>query len=457
MGLTAKQENELTLANLLGINSEQAEKLLDVEVLLNIDAKSELAINIGNEIEKILSRTISNVKREVRKPAVEILIGNVKPMTDGKLLHVNFVNGEFHICSNSLGFEGGSVHSILATIVSCYASASALRNALNQNDIQGDDEIILNFTKIFPYDLSQLDSEVNIGKVFLAGGGAVGNAFLYGLSFLKVTGELTISDFDTVSDGNLNRCIWFDAGDISKNKAKVLKERAQKLLPKLTITDLPYALDKTEEKNGNPKWLSRLVVAVDSKRARRSLQAEVPGEVFDASTTGVEEIVLHFHKRPLSGNACLSCVYCLEPDELSHEKHIAESLGVGVDETQSGSVSEEASKKIIAKHSNLQGRNLIGLSYDTLFKELCGQHKSELANGEQVLAPFSFVSILAGTILALETFFRIKNNEHKYNYWRLSPWRNPLPELKRNNPKNPKCDFCGDEIKSRVADDIWIE
>ncbi len=455
MGLTARQENELTLANLLGISPQLAETLLNIEIFLNIDQKSVLAKSIGGEIEKILSRTINRAGTVPGKPVLEIVIGDTKPTTTAALLYVNFINNEFRISQKPYGFSEAPVHKLLLLIVACYASALALRKALNPDDIQGDDEIILNFKKLFTYDLGQLDSDVDVGKIFLAGAGAIGNAFLYGLSFLNVRGELIISDFDAVSDGNLNRCIWFEPQDTGKNKATVLKERAQSFFPHLQIVDYTSALNTIADRKENPKWLSKLIVAVDSKRVRRSLQSEVPGEVFDASTTGVEEIVFHFHKRPLVDNACLSCIYYLESDEMAHEKHIAETLSVSIDEIRSGQVTSEASRKIIERYPDLQGRNLIGLSYDTLFKELCGQYKSELAEGAQVLAPFSFVSILAGAILALETFFRIKSGSHKYNYWRLNPWRNPLPDLKRNYPKNPKCDFCGDEVKNKTANQIW--
>jgi molybdopterin/thiamine biosynthesis adenylyltransferase len=455
MSLTAKQENELTLSHLLGIEQAAAEKLLDLEVFLNV-GELPVAKRLGEEISKVLSRTISRVTLTPEKPTVEIVVGKKETITDAEKLYVNFVDGEFHIGNDFLGFdERPVVHPLLILIVACYVSASALRKALHADKISGDDEIILNFKKLFDYDLDQLSSKVDVGKMHLAGGGAVGNAFLYGLSLLNVKGKLVVADFDSVSDGNLNRCIWFSHDDIGKNKATVLKEKAQKFFPELEIIDFPRTLSESEEKKEDPKWLSRLIVAVDSRRVRRVLQNEVPGEVFDASTTGVEEIVFHFHKRPLADTACLSCVYYLEPVEMAHEKHIAESLGVTVEEVKSGKVSKEAAEKIVQKYPTLKTENLIDLSYDTLFKELCGQFQSELAEGEQVLAPFAFVSILAGAILALETFFRIKVSEHRYNYWRISPWHNPLAQLKRNERPNPKCDFCTSTVKSDTANRIW--
>jgi len=45
-----------------------------------------------------------------------------------------------------------------------------------------------------------------------------------------------------------------------------------------------------------------------------ALLSEFPGEVFDASTTGISEVDLHFHKQPTTG-PCLGCVYPHTPQE----------------------------------------------------------------------------------------------------------------------------------------------
>ena len=45
---------------------------------------------------------------------------------------------------------------------------------------------------------------------------------------------------------------------------------------------------------------------------------------------------------------------------------------------------------------------LIGKAFDSLFRELCAQQALLTPSGEQILAPFAFVSNLAGALLALE-------------------------------------------------------
>src|SRR5262249_27665946 len=142
-----------------------------------------------------------------------------------------------------------------------------------------------------------------------------------------------------------------------------------------------------------------LIVAVDSRRARRGLQNEMPRAVFDASTTGITEVVLHVNRIP-SAHACMSCIYHEAPDDAAHEAHIADSLGVDVAAVRTSFVSPEAALAIATKYPQLHAKDLVGLAYDSVFKELCGKGQLKTATADRVLAPFAFVSVLAGVMLA---------------------------------------------------------
>jgi hypothetical protein len=149
-----------------------------------------------------------------------------------------------------------------------------------------------------------------------------------GLSTLDVHGELHICDPDSVSDGNLNRCWWFSADDLSELKADRLVLRAQPALPHLRLSPHSHTLHDTIKQLGETP-IETLIVGVDSRRARRNLQNEMPHRVFDASTTGITEFVLHFNELP-SEDACMSCIYYEAADETGHEAHVADALGAVV-------------------------------------------------------------------------------------------------------------------------------
>ncbi|MDZ7650297.1 MAG: ThiF family adenylyltransferase [Cytophagales bacterium] len=282
-------------------------------------------------------------------------------------------------------------------------------------------------------DKSIFEKKINIGKAYLAGAGAIGNSFLYALSTFHVEGELKVVDPDFVSAGNLNRCLLFEDGDIEKNKTDVLVQKMQPYLKDLKLIPLTQTLAKIPDNVGGA-WLDKLIVGVDSRRARRNLQGEIPREVFDSSTTGISEIVIHHHKRPLKG-ACLGCVYVKEKQEEAHETHIAEALGVSLNKVKQQFIDEEAAELIALKYQ-INKCDILGVPYDTLFKQLCGEGKLMTAQNNQVLAPLAFVSALAGAFLALmlvEKHLKISD----YNYWRLTPWANLNLRLQQNKEPIP--------------------
>jgi hypothetical protein len=215
-------------------------------------------------------------------------------------------------------------------------------------------------------------------------------------------------------------------------------------------------LQDLQEKSSDP-WLQRLIVAVDSRRARRALQSEFPGEVFDSSTTDIREIVIHYHRQP-TANACLSCIYMPDEDEMTREQHIAEHLGVDVDEVHTERISEASAITIANRFPKLSADTLVGMAYDTLFKQLCAESALLTPTGRTVIAPFAFVSVLAGAFLALEVARRLHSEEgqrDEFNYWRVSAWSPPLSRRKILRPKETECKFCGDQIFSSVNRQLW--
>src|SRR5205085_2577953 len=65
----------------------------------------------------------------------------------------------------------------------------------------------------------------------LIGAGAIGNGFLRALRHLSVRGSLDIVDPKAISEGNLNRCLYFEVGDVGNPKATILCEKAKDGFP----------------------------------------------------------------------------------------------------------------------------------------------------------------------------------------------------------------------------------
>ncbi len=311
---------------------------------------------------------------------------------------------------------------------------------------------------VIPFDqfgvhFDAFSAPINIGQTYLAGAGAIGNGFLWSARFLDVRGVIVIADDDVVSPGNLNRQIWFTKDDLDKPKANRIATLAQPFFQNLKL--VPEKKRLQELRKDGP-WLKRLIVAVDSRRARREIQNEFPGEVFDASTTDIREVVVHYHKQ-VTENACLSCIYEPDLEEASREAHIAEHLGVSVEEVRQERISEAAAQKIVTRVPKQDPQAIVGIAYDTLFKQLCGEGELKTLEGRRVIAPFAFVSVLAGALLVLEIVRRLGDSQrHRdFNYWRISPWHSPLSRRQQLRPKQPKCEFCSDHILSKVNASLW--
>ncbi len=450
MSTSASRENLLTLQNFLGLNHESSQRILGSSIL----------ISLGSELKKtetflknILERTFENVHTSPRvgiSYSCEVLTESDHRKTDGPFIFFGQNEAGALIISKALPDKklSNDLHPFLYFLASCYAGGLVLKTVVGKLPFASQDEIVIEIDRLINIDLN---SQVDIGLTHMAGAGAIGNSFLLALSTFSVSGELKIVDPDYVSHGNLNRCLFFGSDDIGQSKAEVLAAKAKTLFANLKLTPVPQELAKISDKS-NGAWLRKLVVGVDSRRARRNLQSEIPKEVFDASTTGIFEVVIHQHERPLTG-ACLGCIYVKEKQEEAHEIHVAEALGVSLDHVKQLFIDREAALLILKKYPAIQ-QELIGLPYDTLFKQLCGEGKLVTNEGKQVLAPLAFVSALAGAYLAL-MFIEKHVSGQRYNYWKFSPWNNINFRLKQTLPSNPECDFCNDLSFTKIAGKLW--
>jgi hypothetical protein len=344
------------------------------------------------------------------------------------------------------------IHPAGLLLGACYAVGAVLKKALRL-PYPSPGVLQINLGELVGDDLPKLYEPASFDEAHLAGAGAIGNGFLYGLSQFQIEGTLHICDDDTVSDGNLQHCIFFTQEDINAPKAERLCRAAREFLPMVRMIPHNSRLQDLPDRTG--AWLKRLIVGVDSPRARRKLQSEIPGAVFDASTTGVSEVVFHFHRQP-TDLARLSCIYHESPEEHAHEKHVAEALGISAETVKQERISEATAAVICKRDPQLIPVNIVGNAFDTLFKQLCPTAQLKTLEGRQVLAPFAFVSVLGGVLLAIEFVRRLHGNHSDlFNEWRVSPWANPVMRRQRKRERHPDCEFCADPVLVDIAHKIW--
>jgi molybdopterin/thiamine biosynthesis adenylyltransferase len=459
MTLTPDQENAKALAVLLGIEEDDAAQRLKFRVAVNLDPVSETSRELGSHVIAILNRTIEYAGIPDHSAfAVEVIIGPRAPATSAPIRVYAGQHGTDFVVDGSgpLSSCDPSTPPSLLVIAACYIAAAAVRVALgNGFPIQTSGPIVLPWTELFGPDLKKLMLPLDIGESYLAGAGAVGHGFVYALRYFDVRGTLYITDPKKVTPGGLNRCLLFDASDLGHPKASRLCEVVQTRFPKLALVPVDATLDEARKSRGADFLIQHLVVSVDSRRARRSLQSELPGAVFDASTTGITEVVLHFNRQP-TDLACLSCVYPESDRERKHEENVAEALGLTVQDVRQGFIDSAIAARICARYPDLQTGDLVGRAFDTVYKELCGIGKLKSVGGQQVLAPFSFVSVMAGAYLAVEFALRIRGaGNTRFNYWRVSPWHSPVSALRQMRPRDLHCEFCSNPALRRVMQQLW--
>lgn len=461
MKMTAHRENTRTLAAALGINEDEAETLLDVSILITFDAAEEVGVLFAAELELLLQRTVISATCDSEiapHPDIEVIIGKGAPRTDAKRLFVGIL-GERVVISETerQGSASAIRHPVFLLVGACYAAAKALACYLGERfPYSVDEPLVLDYQAMFSDDIDLLHEPVSLETAYLAGAGAVGNGFIYGLRYFDVEGTIHVVDPKVAKEGNLNRCMYFGKEDLGLQKAERLCKNAQPFFKNVELVARNHDLRELAERSAGP-WLKRLVVTVDSRRVRRHLQSEIPGEVYDASTTGIQEVVLHFNKQPAEGKACMSCIYVEEDGEMTHEHHVAEVLGVGVEKVRANFIDRDAANAISIKYPDIIPDTIIGTAYDSLFKQMCGQGKLQAAADKQVLAPFAFVSVLAGTMLAIEMVRRIKRGQvaEPYNYWRLAPYNAPVIRGRHNREKINKCEFCDNPRLVSAAKTFW--
>lgn len=447
MSMNPAKENRLMVAKLLGVDEAVAAELLEARVAIYA-AAGECA-RFATELISQLERTV--VVTDVDAD-VEVVIGVRPTGTASKTIYVSFDEESVTLSDDSIDLAGEfpALHGLQVVFGACYAAAFVLGRAVpGLPSTEGD--FVFSFASIGAT-RDVLVRPLTIRETALAGAGAVGNGFLRALRHLDVSGKLHVTDPKEIGAGNANRCLFFGAGETGM-KAEVLSRNAQEYFGALKLE--PF-VGRFCELVAREKRIRRVVVATDSRPVRRSIQNELPLEVVDASTTDVSEIIVHSHRQPTDG-ACLSCIYKHVPDEDARKRDIAAGLGLAVSDIDpAGLVDDRVAGLIVAAHPSLQRGDVLGRAFDTLFKQLCGEQALLKPGGEQVLAPFAFVSNLAGAYLALE-LARLDAGIGTSNYLYLHPWRQPFSKLRRYKGKDQDCEFCGNPGTLEAYKAVWPE
>jgi hypothetical protein len=167
----------------------------------------------------LIGKTLQVVDTDAN-PDIEIAVGGPASTGAPVKMTASMLRDGLTVGSGVVRREWSAVPRINERICACYAAGVVIARAIGRTC---PDPYGVEFRALgIPADHSPIvfDDEA------LAGCGGVGTAFLWALQAVQTSGTLTVVDGKKVSDGNLNRCFFYDGDDVGKPKAERLVARA---------------------------------------------------------------------------------------------------------------------------------------------------------------------------------------------------------------------------------------
>lgn len=446
---TAAQQNAMMLASILGIDEAEAGERLNRSILVSAEPGWKSAW--ARELEALLGRTVMVTIADGTVPNLEVVVGSASAQSGAPKLFVDLGATLAVVSNQPVAQLAGRPHALYGHAAACAAAAAAVHTVI-------DDAALPSVRLPMHFDFGQLgvpvgalNRTIELRNAVMAGAGAVAHGFLRAARHLDLCGELAIVDPKIVQGGVLNRCLYLRDEDVEADKAIALAHRAQPDFQRLQL--LPHTIDFKAYVRSLDNPPESVFVTVDSRHVRRSIQLELPHRIVDASTTDVRAVVVHSNMIP-TDNACLACIYRHVPEEHARERSIAEGLGVDVSDVRRGLITEEVAERIVEGNPSINPADIIGLAFDSLFRQLCSEQALATPEGRQVLAPFAFVSAWAGVLLAVE-MLRSLHGITGTNYWSVDPWNLPIARGRTLRPRHPDCQFCSKPEYGAIVKQLW--
>ena len=141
-----------------------------------------------------------------------------------------------------------------------------------------------------------------LNRVHLVGAGAIGQAMVYALSLLPVTGALIVIEPECLSVSNLQRYVLAFDDDVGISKSTLVSRALKQPTLEVICYDPLWGTD--------PQFmhdLQTVCVGVDTAAARIGIQAGLPRHIYNAWTQPAD-IGWSRHER-FGDDPCLACLY----------------------------------------------------------------------------------------------------------------------------------------------------
>ncbi len=170
-----------------------------------------------------------------------------------------------------------------------------------------------------PADLPQLASKIDIGRVYLVGAGAIGQAAIYTLARVSATGSLVVVDPEQIALSNLQRYVLAIDSDVGVSKCSLVTRALQGSGIETVCCESRWGDDELSMDN-----VEVVCTAVDTEAVRIGIQASLPRRIYNAWTQPAD---LGWSRHESFGDdPCLACLYWPNRKRPSHHELIARAI-----------------------------------------------------------------------------------------------------------------------------------
>ena len=163
-----------------------------------------------------------------------------------------------------------------------------------------------------------LPAEIAVGRIHLAGVGAIGQAFVHALSYLPAAGTLVLVDPESIDVFNLQRYILAADSDVGASKCEIA---ARALSNSRLKTE---SIQNAWGENGLTTDAECVCTALDTSAARIAVQAGLPKRVYNAWTQPADTGWSRHEQ--FGAEACLACLYVPTGSRPSQHELISQAL-----------------------------------------------------------------------------------------------------------------------------------
>lgn len=428
-----------------------------------------------NQFAKLASLVNAGIEITEAPATVTIIVGESGCVRSGKVVFVGSDNWLAKIsarkpigsqeCSNPFG----------AGVAACLAASNTFRFVFQdyiQKDLDEDAVFdLLNLNSPVTHSIAPPDLDaVDLGAVHLAGMGAIGNGFLWGLASLSCAkGELVIVDPEKISVSNLQRYVCTLEHDVNRTKV----ELAATYLSGSKLACVPFEGTWAEYMQNRENQIELVATAVDSARDRIGVQSSLPRLILNGYTeTNIAGITRHLN---FGASACLLCGFVPEKKMRDHSQEVADNLGIPSMENQVRHYVaynfpvDDALLNLISQGNGISIDDLAqfrGQPFSNFYSNaVCGGMLLSLAGSSNLNAsmeaPLAFQSALAGIMLASEvvlvrsgyrTALSLPNSTQVYPLLKINDL-NPYT-TKLSKDLTMRC-ICNDQDFKLVYEDKW--